>query len=252
MGRIDVLEISIPMSLSLPYFLTWWWPGVRWLPSSSRIGARGSVGCFLVLAVFLGTASPAYAGQAVAASVREGLSGEAQQVARWIRVTGDNQRLPYLLIDKRAARVHVFSATGALQASSAVLLGLTEGDHTVPGIGERPMSSIAPHERTTPAGRFVSEPGHNLQGEDIVWIDYEVAVSLHRVPPVNASERRLQRLASATAADNRISYGCVNVPTRFYDRHVAPVWGKKPGVIYVMPETQPAASFFGFDAITGR
>lgn len=205
-----------------------------------------------MLALSLGTATLAHAVQTVAASLRDGLSGEAQQVARWIRATRDNQRLPYLLIDKRAARVHVFSAAGALKASSAVLLGLAGGDNAVPGIGERPMSSIAPHERTTPAGRFISEPGHNLQGEDIVWIDYEVAVSLHRVRTANAAERRLQRLASSTVADNRISYGCVNVPARFYDRHVAPEWGQKPGVIYVMPETQPAASFFGFDAATGR
>ena len=173
-------------------------------------------------------------------------------MAQWISSSKDNQGLPYLLVDKRAARVHVFNAAGVLQASSAVLLGLARGDHSVPGIGERPMSAIAPHERTTPAGRFVSEPGNNLQGEDIVWIDYDAAVSLHRVRTANAADRRLQRLASATAADNRISYGCVNVPQHFYDRNVAPVWGKKPGVIYVLPETQTAASFFGFGTARAR
>lgn len=206
----------------------------------------------IALALCLGAAALASAGQANAAFVHDGLSDEAQQVAHWIRVTRDNQRLPYLLIDKRAARVHVFNAAGTLQASSAVLLGLARGDHSVPGIGERPMFAIAPHERTTPAGRFISEPGHNLRGEDIVWIDYDDAVSLHRVRTANAAERRLQRLASATVADNRISYGCVNVPAHFYDRNVAPVWGQKPGVIYVLPETKPAASFFGFDTAPER
>lgn len=197
----------------------------------------------------LGASVPAHAGQTAAAA---GLSGEAQQVAHWIRSTQDNRRLPYLLVDKRAARVHVFDAAGALQASSPVLLGLARGDHSVPGIGERPMSAIAPHERTTPAGRFVSEPGNNLKGENIVWIDYDAAVSMHRVRTANAADRRLQRLASATVADNRISYGCVNVPEPFYNRHIAPVWGKKPGVIYVLPETQPAASFFGFGTARAR
>jgi len=168
-------------------------------------------------------------------------------MVHWIQSTQDNQRLPYLLVDKRAARVHVFDAKGTLQASSAVLLGLARGDHSVPGIGERPMSAIAAHERTTPAGRFISEPGNNLKGEDIVWIDYDAAVSMHRVRTANAADRRLQRLATATVADNRISYGCVNVPAQFYDRHVAPVWGHKPGVIYVLPETQAAATFFGFE-----
>lgn len=227
---------------------------MRKAPRFASLFAPCSTCVAIMFALCLGAAAGANAGQTNAASVAvaDGLSDEAQQVAHWIHATRDNQRLPYLLIDKRAARVHVFNAAGTLQASSAVLLGLARGDHSVPGIGERPMSAIAPHERTTPAGRFVSEPGHNLRGEDIVWIDYNDAVSLHRVRTGNAAERRLQRLASATVADNRISYGCVNVPAHFYDRNVAPVWGQKSGVIYVLPETQPAASFFGFDTARKR
>ena len=217
--------------------------GLRALPSLSRLLAR------LAMLLCLGAAG-AHAGPPAAA--RDPLSAEARQVAQWVADTGDNQRLPYLLIDKRAARVHVFNAAGALQASSAVLLGLARGDHSVPGIGERPMSAIAPHERTTPAGRFLSEPGHNLQGEDIVWIDYDAAVSLHRVRTANAADRRLQRLATATVADNRISYGCVNVPQRFYDRNILPLLGNQRAVIYVLPETRSAAAFFGFDAGRGR
>lgn len=222
------------------------------MPSFSSLFARCGVCVCLALALCVGVSTPANAGQTDTAAMLAKLSVEAQQVARWIRATQDNRRLPYLLIDKRAARVHVFNAAGTLQASSAVLLGLARGDHSVPGIGERPMSAIAPHERTTPAGRFVSEPGQNLSGEDIVWLDYDAAVSVHRVRTGNTAERRLQRLASATVADNRISYGCVNVPEQFYNRNVAPVWGKKPGVIYVLPETQTAASFFGFDTALKR
>lgn len=225
------------MLFSLPFL---------WILRAARPCARLLARCGICVAVALAGA----AGQAAASSLAE-LSDEAQQVARWIAATRDNQRLPYLLIDKRAARLHVFSAAGTLQASSAVLLGLARGDHSVPGIGERPMSAIAPHERTTPAGRFISEPGNNLRGEDIVWIDYDAAVSVHRVRTGNAADRRLQRLASATVADNRISYGCVNVPQHFYDRNVAPVWGKRAGVIYVLPETRSAASFFGFERARG-
>lgn len=177
-----------------------------------------------------------------------GLSSQARQVHAWVLDSGDQHGMPFALIDKAAARLHLFDATGALRASSPVLLGLAHGDYSVPGIGERKMSEIRPGERTTPAGRFVSEPGRNLQGEDIVWIEYDTAVSLHRVRAHNKAERRLQRLGSATVADNRISYGCVNVPTQFYDRYVAPVWGRQAAVVYVLPETAPAAHFFGFDA----
>ena len=175
------------------------------------------------------------------------LSPEARQVHAWVVGSGNQQGMPFALIDKTAAQLHLFDAKGVLRASSPVLLGLARGDHSVPGIGERKMSDILVHERTTPAGRFVSEPGRNLQGQDIVWIEYDTAVSLHRVRANNGAERRLQRLASSTASDNRISYGCVNVPTTFYDRYVAPSWGQQPGVVYVLPETVSAASFFGFD-----
>ncbi len=180
------------------------------------------------------------------------LSQDAVEVLHWVRESGNNAQLPFVLVDKRRAAVHVFDAAGALQASSPALLGLALGDYSVPGIGERPLSQIAPHERTTPAGRFVSEPGRNLQGEDIVWIDYNDAVSLHRVRPSHSAERRLQRLATGTAADNRISFGCINLPVLFYDRFVAPTLGQQAGVIYVLPETQPSAQFFGFAPTSTR
>ena len=69
------------------------------------------------------------------------------------------------------------------------------GDHTVPGIGDRPLKVVKSYEKTTPAGRFVTEPGRNLNGEDIFWVDYDAAVSMHRVRATNPRERRLQRLA---------------------------------------------------------
>ncbi len=179
------------------------------------------------------------------AAERIPLSQDVRDVLDWVRRGNNNAQRPFALLDKRRAAIHVFDAAGVLQASSAALLGLAHGDDSVPGIGERPMSQIAPHERTTPAGRFVSEPGRNLQGHDIVWIDYDDAVSLHRVRSSKPAERRLQRLASRTADDNRISYGCVNVPASFYDHVIAPTLGQQAGVIYVLPETQSVAEFFG-------
>lgn len=170
---------------------------------------------------------------------------DLHQLTAWISATGNNQGKPFAIIDKKGAMLHVFDAAGISRGSSPVLLGMAVGDDSVPGIGERKMSEIRPAERTTPAGRFVSEPGLNLQGEDIVWIDYESAVSMHRVRASNKADRRLERLATPTPADNRISYGCVNVPAAFYDAHIKPVFGMAPAVVYVLPETRPASAFFG-------
>ena len=167
---------------------------------------------------------------------------EAAQMSAWVRTTGDHAGQPFAIIDKRNARLFIFDENAVLRGASPVLLGLASGDDSVPGIGERKIADIRPEERTTPAGRFQSEPGRNIAGEDIVWIDYDAAVSLHRVRNGKAADRRLERLKTPTSLDNRISYGCVNVPTQFYDAWIKPSLGTKPGVIYVIPETRSLAS----------
>ena len=181
---------------------------------------------------------------ATAAELPQDASATARRLMRWATASGDPQGLPFAVIDKPHARIHVFSAQGRWLASSAVLLGAALGDRAAPGIGQRPLSQIRPEERTTPAGRFVTEPGRNLKGDDIVWIDYDAAVSLHRVRSASAAERRQQRLASDGAQDKRISYGCVNAPEAFYNQFIAPLFGQARGVIYVLPDTEPFATFF--------
>ena len=114
------------------------------------------------------------------------------------------------------------------------------------GVGERYMQEIAPYERTTPAGRFKSEPGKNLGGEAIFWIDYEAGVSMYRLGRSDPLEKRPERLATVTPLDDRVTYGCVNVPADFYDRWVMPLLGKTLGAVCVLPETQPANKLFAF------
>jgi hypothetical protein len=110
--------------------------------------------------------------------------------------------------------------------------------------GARPLGQIREDEKTTPAGRFDTTPGRNLAGEAVVWIDYADAISMHRVRKVAASERRLERLATPTPDDNRISFGCINVPVAFFDAQVAPTFGGRAGVAYVIPETRTIAQEF--------
>lgn len=173
-------------------------------------------------------------------------SPAARQVIQWVRASRDHQQLPFIVIDKRQARAFAFTSAGRLRGSAAVLMGAARGDHSVPGIGERPISSIRPEERTTPAGRFAAEIGRNLQGEDILWVDYGAAVSLHRVRATQPAERRLQRLASPTPEDNRISYGCINVPRAFFERVVLPLVQGAGGraMVYVLPEVLPVTTVF--------
>lgn len=173
----------------------------------------------------------------------EKASRDALHVAHWAIASGDNQGMPFLIIDKVNARIFVFDAQGNLSGATPALLGLARGDDSTPGIGERKLSTIRPEERTTPAGRFVASLGQDLHGVEMLWIDYDTAISLHRVLNV-AGERRAQRLESATPSDNRISYGCINVPVKFYDKVVSPAFTASSGIVYILPETRPAREVF--------
>jgi hypothetical protein len=173
------------------------------------------------------------------------VSDDARHMAHWIASTGDHAAMPFVLIDKRAARLYVFDAQARLLDHTAVLLGSAPGDDSVPGIGDKPIADVLPEERTTPAGRFAGQRGLNIDGEDVVWVDYDAAVSMHRVRPVNPKERRLERLASDTADDNRISYGCINIPASFFDAHIAPTFTAQRAMVYVLPEQKSLQAVFG-------
>jgi hypothetical protein len=169
-------------------------------------------------------------------------------VANWAAYTRNHRKSAFVLIDKKQARLYVFDPKGKLKSSTPILLGKAVGDHSVPGIGTKPMNQIKEDEKTTPAGRFRAELGRNTNGEDIIWIDYATAVSMHRLRKVKAEEQRAERLATPDVSDNRISYGCVNVPAAFYDRVLRPTVARQGAYIYVLPETKtPQQQFGSFD-----
>jgi hypothetical protein len=176
---------------------------------------------------------------------REHPSSDARHIADWVVHSGDNLQLPFIVVDKIEAKVFVFDAHGRLRGAAAALLGSARGDDSVPGIGDRELSTILPQERTTPAGRFVAALDRNLSGREILWVDYDTSISLHPVVTGKPAERRLHRLATPTPLDNRISYGCINVPAAFYEKVVRPAFKGTSGIVYVLPETRRSQEVFG-------
>ena len=138
--------------------------------------------------------------------------------------------------------------TGGCAAPTPALMGLAIGDNTVPGIGQRQLSSIRPEERTTPAGRFMASLDRDIHGVEVLWVDYDSSLSLHKVVKGTPKERRAQRLASPSPAERRITFGCINVPVPFYEQVVSPAFKGTYGVVYVLPETRPARDLFGTQA----
>lgn len=171
-------------------------------------------------------------------------SEATRQMAKWVAATGDNLELPFLIVDKIHAQVFAFSADGKLRGSAPVLIGLARGDTSPAGIGQRRLADIPPADRITPAGRFVAALGNDLGPQDVVWVDHDSGISLHRVVRGNAGDHRLQRLASATTSDNRITYGCINVAAKFFDNIVRPLLKETNSVVYILPEASPLRDVF--------
>ncbi|MCK9686144.1 hypothetical protein [Scleromatobacter humisilvae] len=169
---------------------------------------------------------------------------DARHMADWVVARHDNGRMSFVVLDKRDARLYVFKPNGELVGDTPVLLGSAHGDETFPGIGDVPIAQVKPYQRTTAAGRFVTRPGLDADHTDVVWLDYDAALAMHRVINKVKAEHRLQHLANPNPKARRISWGCINIPIPFFDAYISPVFGKRPGVTYVIPERKTFAEVF--------
>jgi len=204
---------------------------------------------FAAIAVFASPASaqemaPATAAPAAAESAQADLpSPEVTKITGWVLGSRDNGERPFIIIDKNTAEMFAFDAGGHLVGRAPVLIGIAKGDQSTPGVGDRELSRIRVEQRTTPAGRFFAKFGPAAGHKQVLWIDYADSVSLHAVISANKKERRLQRLNSRTADDNRITFGCINAPTAFYKDVVQPLF-KESGVVYILPDSRSLGEVF--------
>ncbi|MET4664562.1 L,D-transpeptidase [Sphingomonas sp. PvP056] len=164
-------------------------------------------------------------------------------LATQIVASGDTHGRPFLIVDKVAAQVVAFDADGTVRGGTPALLGAARGDVPPAGIGSRPLAQIGPADRITQAGRFEARIGRDLH-EDVLWIDYDTGLSLHRVVTTSRIEHRLTRLATPTPDDNRVSFGCINVPRIFYETVVAPLFRPADGIVYILPEQHTPGETF--------
>jgi hypothetical protein len=181
-------------------------------------------------------------------------SEAVRRVAEWVMDSGDHHGMPFAVLDKVQAKVFVFNPDGRLRGAAPALLGLGKGDDILPDIGDKKLSEIRPEDRVTQAGRFVSYLALNYKGTSILWIDYDSNTALHRVITTNPKEHRLERLDNPKPSEHRISFGCVNVPIKFFDNVVEPAFTGTYGVVYVLPETRSLKDTFKsyYDVEPGR
>ena len=165
------------------------------------------------------------------------------ELAGWVVATGDSEGYPFAIIDKDAAQILVFGGDGRLRGAAPGLFGSAVGDHSAPGIAGLALREIPGRDRTTPAGRFVGGFGPSIDAGRVLWVDHESAVSMHPTATGVPSERRPERLASATPDDNRVTHGCINVAPGFYEDIVRPTF-ERGGVFYILPDTMSLAEAF--------
>jgi hypothetical protein len=171
------------------------------------------------------------------------VSDAAIELAGWVVATRDSQGYPFAIIDKRAAQILVFGPDGRLRGAAPGLFGSAVGDHTAPGIAGLALREIPGRDRTTPAGRFVGGFGASIDAGRVLWVDYESAVSIHPVATGVPAERRVERLASPSPADNRVTHGCINVSPEFYESVIRPTF-ERGGVFYILPDRSTLAETF--------
>jgi hypothetical protein len=169
---------------------------------------------------------------------------DVRKLADWIVTSADNHGANFVIVEKPLAKVFVFNAGGRILGVAPCLVGIQPGDDSVPGVGTMTLAQITPDMRTTPAGRFVASLGPDLGKKDVLWVDYANAISLHRVVNNVRAQRRPERLASPNPLDHRISWGCINVPAKFFDQVVETAFTGTTGIVYILPEIKSMQQVF--------
>ena len=205
----------------------------------------------LVLALAFASAGVASAGETAAQPVAavdelppgQDVSNTVIELAGWVVATRDSEGYPFAIMDKAAAQILVFGGDGRLLGAAPGLFGSAVGDHSAPGIAGLALREIPGRDRTTPAGRFVGGFGPSRDAGRVLWVDYDSAVSIHPTATGVPAERRVERLASPTPDDNRITHGCINVAPGFYEQVMRPTF-ERGGVFYILPDAAPLAETF--------
>jgi hypothetical protein len=176
----------------------------------------------------------------------ENITFRVQDFADLVVKKGDNKKTPFIILDKKKARIYIYDHKGIILGDAPVLLGLAIGDELSHEIARLPLSQIKPSNRITPAGRFIAEIGKDTHGKDVLWVDFNGNLAIH--PVINVPhQHRNERLLSENIDDNRISWGCINVPKLFFRKYIGKNFATKKGMVYILPEVKSLNDYIWFE-----
>lgn len=150
-----------------------------------------------------------------------GVSQEASNTINWVKATHDNNGKVFVVADKNEGKIHVVDNNGKVLNTQNAIFGRNKSNDNV--------------ANSTPSGRFKLQKALTTKasdkrvfGDDVLTLTDTVTgnnvtkkdggvIAMHRL--WNKPER-VKAINSATASDNYMSAGCINVPTAFYNSAV--------------------------------
>lgn len=167
----------------------------------------------------------------------QGVSQEASNTINWVKQHKDHNGKNFVIADKDQGKIHIVSPDGKVLDTQNALFGKGRGNDN--------------SDMNTPSGRMqlkketkLNKTERGIYGDSVLeFVQPETKASvkqkgggllaMHRV--VNKPERKAA-LNSATASDNYLSHGCVNIPTAFYNTAVDSLDG---AMVYVLDHKEP-------------
>lgn len=161
-----------------------------------------------------------------------GVSLEASNTINWVKATHDNNGKVFVVADKNEGKIHVVDSNGKVLDTQNAIFGRNKSNDNV--------------ANSTPSGRFKLQKALTTKasdkrvfGDDVLTLTDTVTgnnvtkkdggvIAMHRL--WNKPER-VKAINSATASDNYMSAGCINVPTAFYNSAVDSLDG---AMVYIL------------------
>ena len=180
--------------------------------------------------------------QAVPAAAKAQMSPTAQNVYEAMAPVAMKSGKWFMVADKPNGMLHIFKEDGSHALSDPTLYGKDTGDVM------EAVSSLEGGAKVTPAGKFTlkARPSTYAGGQELILVeskDYTGYIAIHAADTSTPSENRLGRLDTPTAADNRVSYGCINTKHDTFINDIAPnIANLDGGMVFVVPDAQEQAA----------
>ena len=172
----------------------------------------------------------------------EGASQKASDTINWVVANKDHGGKSFVVADKENGKILVVSPEGKVLDSQNAIFGKNKGDSNA--FGNTPSGRFQLHKVDT---KQLTATDRRVFGDSVLDLtDKETGkkarssdgrvIAMHRV--VNLPERKAA-LDSATASDNFLSHGCINIPTAFYNKAVDKLDG---AMVYVLTQEDGKAA----------